>query len=309
VVSLLIQSLPIAAAFEISSSSSTAAIAFYSLTQGPESQLTYHTGLDLEGNTYWEFRDTLFSQQGRLRRIVQYPPSLHYSDVTSKISPSWHQWLRHTRPDPPSLTEQSQDLVRQRNLKILAAQADERWNAKKSYLDAPADIGRTGPALGEKAEIERRRLMPQHPVLGGQAVGSIYAATASETGIRRPEPEEEIQPSETQQPQQPLRSGQRIQIPGEDHLLIPEKSPLRSVGEYPEVPGEETGNETLRKYGKDPWKQAEKTKAQASEPQAWDPNAKSRHDPWKKAMDARRGGAGEDWQPSAWNPDTSKPKR
>lgn len=70
-----------------------------------------------------------------MRRIVEYPRATHYSEV--KISPQWHQWLRHTRADPPSLTEQSQDLVRQRNLKMLAAQADARWAAKPSFMDAP----------------------------------------------------------------------------------------------------------------------------------------------------------------------------
>lgn len=72
-----------------------------------------------------------------MRRIVQYPSNTQYSDVQGHISPAWHQWLRHTRNEPPSLTEQSQDLVRQRNLKILAAQADARWAAKPTYLDAP----------------------------------------------------------------------------------------------------------------------------------------------------------------------------
>ncbi|KAG4428013.1 hypothetical protein IFR05_016505 [Cadophora sp. M221] len=96
-------------------------------------------GLDLQGNTFWEFHDALSADKTRMRRIVQYPPSTHYSEI--KISPQWHQWLRHTRYDPPSLTEQSQDLVRQRNLKILAAQADARWAAKPSFLDAPERKG------------------------------------------------------------------------------------------------------------------------------------------------------------------------
>ncbi|KAH7360231.1 hypothetical protein BKA65DRAFT_523310 [Rhexocercosporidium sp. MPI-PUGE-AT-0058] len=92
-------------------------------------------GLDLQGNTFWEFADALSADKTRMRRIVQYPSSTQYSDI--KISPQWHQWLRHTRREPPSLTEQSQDLVRQRNLKILAAQADARWAAKPSFLDKP----------------------------------------------------------------------------------------------------------------------------------------------------------------------------
>ncbi|KAH8684823.1 hypothetical protein BGZ60DRAFT_467158 [Tricladium varicosporioides] len=104
-------------------------------------------GLDLQGNTFWEFKDTLSSKQHRMRRIVQYPSGTHHSDL--KISPQWHQWLRHTRQDPPSLTEQSQDLVRQERLKILVAQADARWAAKPSVLDVPSYArGQPVPALG-----------------------------------------------------------------------------------------------------------------------------------------------------------------
>jgi NADH dehydrogenase [ubiquinone] 1 alpha subcomplex assembly factor 2 len=72
-----------------------------------------------------------------MRRIVQYPATAHYSEID--IPPQWHQWLRHTRSDPPSLIEQSQDLVRQRNLKVLAAQADARWAARPSFLDVSAN--------------------------------------------------------------------------------------------------------------------------------------------------------------------------
>ncbi|KAK0101359.1 hypothetical protein ONS95_006533 [Cadophora gregata] len=97
---------------------------------------TYLVGHDLQGNSFWEFHDALSTDKHRMRRKVQYPRSTHYSEI--KISPQWHQWLRHTRRDPPSLIEQSQDLIRQRNLKILAAQADARWAAKPSFLDAPA---------------------------------------------------------------------------------------------------------------------------------------------------------------------------
>jgi NADH dehydrogenase [ubiquinone] 1 alpha subcomplex assembly factor 2 len=92
-------------------------------------------GLDLQGNTFWEFRDTFSSHKHRMRRIVKYPPTVQYSDLN--ISPSWHQWLRHTRQDPPSITEQSEDIIRQQNLKVLVAQADARWAVKPSYLDNP----------------------------------------------------------------------------------------------------------------------------------------------------------------------------
>ncbi|PVH84704.1 hypothetical protein DL98DRAFT_512121 [Cadophora sp. DSE1049] len=107
----------------------------------------YLVGLDLQGNSFWEFHDALSTDKHRMRRIVQYPPSTHYSEI--KVSPQWHQWLKHTRREPPSLIEQSQDLVRQRNLKILAAQADARWAAKPSFLDAP-ERSQPVPALESK---------------------------------------------------------------------------------------------------------------------------------------------------------------
>lgn len=47
------------------------------------------------------------------------------------------QWLRHTRFEPPSIAEQRQDQLRQERMKLLAAQADARWAAKPSALDAP----------------------------------------------------------------------------------------------------------------------------------------------------------------------------
>ncbi|KAF7862013.1 hypothetical protein EAF04_007893 [Stromatinia cepivora] len=93
----------------------------------------FFVGLDLQNNSFWEFRDAI--NAGRMRRIVQAPPSTQYSDV--KISPQWHQWLRHTRADAPSIEELLGDVARQERLKILARQADERWNAKASFLDKP----------------------------------------------------------------------------------------------------------------------------------------------------------------------------
>lgn len=83
---------------------------------------------------------------GRWRRIVKYPSNVHYGDV--KVSPQWHQWLRHIRDAPPSLQEQRQDVVRQEQIKKLAAQADARWEAKPSYIDAPGEVrGQPLPAL------------------------------------------------------------------------------------------------------------------------------------------------------------------
>ena len=49
----------------------------------------------------------------------------------------WHQWLRHTRDDAPSIQEQQYEVSRQSMMRQLAAEADERWKSKPSYLDAP----------------------------------------------------------------------------------------------------------------------------------------------------------------------------
>ncbi|MCJ1471463.1 hypothetical protein MMC13_000102 [Lambiella insularis] len=99
-------------------------------------------GMDLSGNTFWEFKDAMTG--GRTRRIAQSESPTHYSDI--QISPQWHQWLRHTRADPPSIHEQQSDVQRQVQLKQLARLADERWAAKPSFLDAPKTTSQPSPA-------------------------------------------------------------------------------------------------------------------------------------------------------------------
>ncbi|KAK2768617.1 hypothetical protein FQN54_000473 [Arachnomyces sp. PD_36] len=103
---------------------------------------TFLRGSDLAGNTFWEFKDAITA--GRMRRIVKYNPKTHYADV--KVSPQWHQWLRHVRPDAPTIEEQQNELVRQAQMKELARLADERWAEKPSYLDKPKEQ-QTGPAM------------------------------------------------------------------------------------------------------------------------------------------------------------------
>ena len=58
----------------------------------------------------------------------------------------WHQWLRYVRPEPPSLLEQQQDVIRQMQIKQLARAADERWASKPSYIDTPK-TRQPGPAM------------------------------------------------------------------------------------------------------------------------------------------------------------------
>ncbi|KEF54307.1 uncharacterized protein A1O9_09473 [Exophiala aquamarina CBS 119918] len=90
-------------------------------------------GQDLHGNTFWEFKDAI--NHNRWRRIVQAGRKTHHSDV--KISPQWHQWLRQTRPDAPSIQEQMADVQRIEQMKHNARLADERWAAKPKYIEKP----------------------------------------------------------------------------------------------------------------------------------------------------------------------------
>lgn len=77
--------------------------------------------------------------------MAQYPRMTEYADVNH--TPMWMQWLRHTRPEPPSIEEQRFEVSRQASMKQLAAKADERWNAQKSFLDKPEETGQAQPLL------------------------------------------------------------------------------------------------------------------------------------------------------------------
>ncbi|KAI0016295.1 hypothetical protein F4780DRAFT_783351 [Xylariomycetidae sp. FL0641] len=122
-------------------------------------------GLDLQGNTYWEFRirgdNSVQGAGGRWRRIVEYARGTHYSDV--KVPPQWHQWLRYQRERVPSLNEQAADVARQERLKVLAAEADARWEAKPSLLDHPGQAkGQPVPPLNtEKTQPQEQRAVKE----------------------------------------------------------------------------------------------------------------------------------------------------
>ncbi|KAI4111739.1 MAG: hypothetical protein LQ345_006679 [Seirophora villosa] len=87
---------------------------------------------DLAGNKYYYFRPSLGT---RPRRILKQNPRIPYSDIAIPVQ--WHQWLRYTRPAPPSMQELQIDVQRKAQLKQLAAAADARWASKPSVLDAP----------------------------------------------------------------------------------------------------------------------------------------------------------------------------
>lgn len=111
------------------------------------------SGMDLEGNTFWEFRDRL--HPSRPRRIMNFKNKEgNYADY--KVVPQWHQWLRSTRIDPPTISELEADVVRMQVLKQRAAIADARWAAKESLLTAPAMKERESNHGGIKRTISPR---------------------------------------------------------------------------------------------------------------------------------------------------------
>jgi NADH dehydrogenase [ubiquinone] 1 alpha subcomplex assembly factor 2 len=91
-------------------------------------------GVDLDGNKYWEVRES-YAQATKLRRTAEYSPNVHHSDVN--VPPQWMQWLRHTREVAPTVEEQQHDVIRQQQLRQLADAADARWAAQPSFLQAP----------------------------------------------------------------------------------------------------------------------------------------------------------------------------
>jgi NADH dehydrogenase [ubiquinone] 1 alpha subcomplex assembly factor 2 len=120
--------------------------------------LTRPAGQDLHGNTYWEFKDAI--NHTRWRRIVQASRKTHHSDV--QISPQWHQWLRQTRADPPSIQEQTADLQRIAQMKQNARLADERWAAKAKYIEKPKPTSTVNPEV-ERAAAEQAPAPHQPP--------------------------------------------------------------------------------------------------------------------------------------------------
>ena len=136
--------------------------------------LTTSPGQDLSGNTFWEFKDVL--NTGRWRRIVQASRKTHYSDV--KISPQWHQWLRQTRVDPPSIQEQMADVQRLSDLKQNARLADNRWAAKAKYIEKPKPA--VTPQLSGDPQVDRVQAesMPGQPPREQKSQSAVGTPTA-----------------------------------------------------------------------------------------------------------------------------------
>lgn len=218
-------------------------------------------GLDLQGNTYWEFRDTL--SPGRMRRIVDYPPHVQYSDVSSHITPAWHQWLRHTRQAAPTLAEQELDVLRQKRVKVLAAQADERWEAKGRLVGGPS-MSQTKHGLGMGDATIAGQPQTKTGVDGGEPVRSAGGASEGKQDIKA--------------------AGRTTTNTGGSAQDI-----LERESERMRVNGGPSPKVYTNPRASAPGKTARKEPATLPPP---------KEDPWKKM----RGGPSEDWQPQAWTP-------
>ncbi|KAF3922506.1 hypothetical protein AA313_de0210297 [Arthrobotrys entomopaga] len=99
----------------------------------------YFIGMDLEGNTFWEFRDRLVAS--RARRIIDFRGGVHslanYSEF--RVDPQWHQWLRCTRYEPPTVAELQAEVTRRKTMVERVRLADERWAKGASYLRRPGE--------------------------------------------------------------------------------------------------------------------------------------------------------------------------
>ncbi|EGV65976.1 hypothetical protein PSN45_003209 [Yamadazyma tenuis] len=94
----------------------------------------FFVGYDLHGNTYWEF--SLDGNMNRLRRKMEpYQEYMFKADYFSTVPPPWLQWLRRTRVEPPTLQELMAEQIRQDGIKMLASQADEKWQSQKLLLE------------------------------------------------------------------------------------------------------------------------------------------------------------------------------
>lgn len=195
-----------------------------------------------------------------MRRIIQFPGrgadrgagGTALSDVTSQISPAWHQWLRHTRQHPPSLTEQSQDLVRQERLKILAAQADARWEAKARIGDAP----NSRPALPAMN-------------MGADARRGVQEDTARHNTPRNEEIVEiDGQASPPPKPDT-MENGE-----GQDAKTQVSDGRKQTFGHQPKMQTDGGRKGTEPKQSKeDPWKKARSGPSEEWQPTAWNPSA------------------------------------
>jgi NADH dehydrogenase [ubiquinone] 1 alpha subcomplex assembly factor 2 len=156
------------------------------------------------------------------------------------------QWLRHTRFEPPTITEQQQEIMRQERMKVLASQADARWASKPSALDAP------------DKQQPMQMLKSRDPDAGvGQMNIDQEIRDKAEPPRIVEEQQAKPQPVEEHEPQQ-----------------MPRDPPIPASTD--DAPAAQTRKKTKKVPKDSPWKQAETSKDW--QPQGWSPAPARRGD-------------------------------
>ncbi|KAK4151505.1 hypothetical protein C8A00DRAFT_17076 [Chaetomidium leptoderma] len=213
-------------------------------------------GHDLNGNTYWEFLDRgsrippsdpshPLTTPVRWRRIVRYPGNTHPSAVS--VPPAWHQWLRHTRADPPSLDEQRAEVARQERIKVLAAQADARWEAKPRVMeDLSSSSPSRHPPLGvREPAFETERHVGPGSKVKAEAEAEARAQAGETSGTTGASAEEVTR--------------------GDGEIVNQREDTWNKMRQEAE------GKKKDAKAPSDPWKQTRGGPSEAWQPKAWDP--------------------------------------
>ncbi|KAK3902056.1 hypothetical protein C8A05DRAFT_15836 [Staphylotrichum tortipilum] len=215
-------------------------------------------GLDLQGNTYWEFLDRgtplppstptqhpSTNPPVRWRRIVR--PATGGSSARAThpsfyppVPPAWHSWLRHTRASPPSLAEQRAEVARQAEIKLLAARADARWAAKAKVMED----GKAGrKVLGEGAGV---KAAPQPALDTEQRAGPGSRVLMEEEGA------------------------------GEKGTALRDNEAVDRREETWRRMRQEAAEAKQHQKGPDPWKQARGGPSENWQPKAWEPAARGK---------------------------------
>ncbi|KAL1838362.1 hypothetical protein VTJ49DRAFT_2771 [Mycothermus thermophilus] len=237
-------------------------------------------GFDLNGNTYWEFLDRgaprppppnlpSSSPQSRTRpiptalrwrRIVRYPRGTHHDAVA--VPPAWHQWLRHTRPDPPSLEEQRAEVARQARIKLLAAEADRRWEAKPRVME-DVTTATTAARLGVGAGQGKRTGTGTATAAAAEGVEDSAAPPAASTESTTPPPTgdkaDDVAIRDRAGVEMREETWRRMQKQEQEAAAQAQKETKKSAAAQP-----------------NPWEQARRGPGEAWQPQAWEPKVKAK---------------------------------
>lgn len=138
----------------------------------------FFVGYDLHGNTYWEF--TIDGNMQRLRRKMEpFQEYIFKADYFSTVPPPWLQWLRRTRNTPPTLQELIDEQLRQRNIKVLANEADAKWESEKLQLEQQH-------RLKLQAELDKIKVEEEKPEFKTEELDREETAQESEVTKQDP---------------------------------------------------------------------------------------------------------------------------